>query len=192
MNWEEALEEISSPAFRANLSVISGTNAFFKAIAQLPAVLDAQRLMLESGELKEDVLGHIYDLVTEETDPDFLNPNDKPLATLLWLTAFAAPDHVETAAKWTERASQCWYSKHLAHRILNPPLSMTKDYKFGERQDETRAGEMWSRNMRFAISSPTKTSLRFYDVDIRQKSSDRAFIGRKAEQSMSVPSEVVS
>ena len=33
MNGEEALEEISSPALRANLSVISGTSAFFKAIA---------------------------------------------------------------------------------------------------------------------------------------------------------------
>ena len=192
MNWEEALEEISSPAFRANLSVISGTSAFFKAIAQLPAVLDAQRLMLGSGELKKEVLGRIYDIAAEKTDPEFLNPNDKALATFLWLTAFAAPDYVETAAKWTDRAPQCWYARHLARRILNPPLSSTRDYRFGEKQDETRAGEMWSGDMRFAMRPPTETRLRFYDVDMRQAPSDRIPTWKKPEPFMSVSSEGIS
>lgn len=192
MRWEEALDEINSPEFRASLSVVSSADAFFKAVAQLPTVLNAQRLMLESGELREDALGRIYDLVAEETDPDFLNPNDKPLATLLWLTAFAAPDYAETAAEWTDRAPRCWYAKHLAHRILNPPLSITKDYKFGEKQDETRAGEMGSGSMRFAMRPLTETRLRFYDVDLRQEPSYPVSMRQKPEQFMSVSSEGIS
>ena len=189
--WEEALDEINSPAFRASLSVVSSTDAFFKAVAQQPAVLDAQRFMLESGEAREGVLGRIYDLVSEETEPGFLNPNDKPLAVLLWLTAFVAPDYTEMAAKWADRAPRCWYAKDLAHRVLNPPPSTTRDYKFGGKPDETRAGEMWPGNIKFAMRPLTETHLKFFNVDLRQEPSTLVFTQQKPEQSFFDSSEEI-
>lgn len=191
MRWDGTLDEINSSAFRASLSVVSSTDAFFKAVAQQPAVLNAQRLMLGSGELKEEMLGYIYDLVTEETDPNFLNPNDKPLATFLWLTAFAAPDYAETAAKWTDRAPRCWYAKHLAQRILNPPASITMDYKFGGKQDQVLPTEMWSRSMRFVMQPLAETSFRFHNIGLRQEPSSPAFANQKSEQVVSFSSEAM-
>ena len=71
MNWQEALEEIQSVEFDVNLNVVSGTNAFFQAVAQEPAVLEACRELRQSGEVREDALGRIHQLVKQETDPRF-------------------------------------------------------------------------------------------------------------------------
>ena len=132
MNWQEALEEIQSVEFDVNLNVVSGTNAFFQAVAQEPAVLEECRELRQSGEVREDALGRIHELVKQETDPRFENPNDTPLAVLLWLTAFAAPDCTKRAAAQVDLAPRCWYAKKLAQRILNPPPSTTGDSRFGE------------------------------------------------------------
>jgi hypothetical protein len=124
MNWQEALEQIQSVEFDVNLNVVSGTNAFFRAVAKEPAVLEAYRQMLASGELREDALGRIYDLANQEVDLRFENPNDTPLAVLLWLTYFGAGDFAPMAAALVDGAPQCWYARRLARRILNPPPSL--------------------------------------------------------------------
>ena len=111
MNWQEALEEIYSIEFEVNLNVVSGTNAFFKAISQDPVVLEACREMCQSGEVREEVLGRIYDLVGQEIDPSFENPNDTRLAVLLWLTNFAAAHHAERAATWVDIAQDAGTQK---------------------------------------------------------------------------------
>ena len=130
MNWQEALEEIQSTAFDVNLNVVSGTNAFFRAASREPAVVEAFHLMQHSGELCEEAFGRIWGLAREETDPQFQNPNDTALAVLLWLTRFTAPELVEYAAGIIDQTPRCWYAKELAHRILNPPPSLTGNPQF--------------------------------------------------------------
>ena len=151
MNWQEALEEIYSVEFEVNLNVVSGTNAFFRAVSQEPVVLEACREMYQLGEVREDVLGRIYDLVGQEIDPSFENPNDTRLAVLLWLTNFAAPHHAERAATWVDIAPGCWYSKKLAQRILNPPPSSTGDSKFGKPSAGPMATGVTSGEMKFRV-----------------------------------------
>ena len=121
MTWEQALTEIESHQFDANLSVVSGMRAFYRAAANEPACMELYSNMLASGDAREEVLGHILDMSQLEVDKRFENPNDTPLAILLWLTGYAAPDFVELAADVVDRAPQCWYAKKLARRILVPP-----------------------------------------------------------------------
>ena len=159
MNWQKALDEIQSVAFDADLNVVSGTNAFFRTVSQDPVVLEAYREMLSSGEVREDALGRIYDLVGQETDPRFENPNDTPLAVLLWLTNFAAPDFVHLAAARVDCASRCWYAKKLAQRILNPPPSSTRGSKFGDIPARHVATDVTSGEMGLIWDSDMETPL---------------------------------
>ena len=151
MNWQEALEEIRSIEFDVSLNVVSGTNNYFRAAAQHPAVQDAYRQMIGSGELGEEAINLIYDLANEEVDPQFENPHDTPLAVLLWLVNFAAPGNVELAATYVDQAPYCWYSKKLAQRILNPPRSATANPMISQGQHEFRINKSSSQNVR----SPT-------------------------------------
>ena len=151
MNWQEALEEIQSVEFDVNLNVVSGTNAFFRAVSQDPAVMEAYREMQQSGEVREEVIGRLYDLVKQETDPRFENPNDTSLAVLLWLTNFAAHEYAELTAAWVDLAPRCWYAKKLAQRILNPPPSATADSKFGKPPDGPMATGVTSGEIRFRL-----------------------------------------
>ena len=129
MNWQEALEEIYSVEFCVSLNVVSGTNSYFRAVAQHPIVKEAYRQMInKAGELGEAALDRIYTLANAEVDPQFENPNDTPLAVLLWLTNFAAPHNVKLAATYVDQAPDCWYAKRLAQRILHPPPSATANY----------------------------------------------------------------
>ena len=123
MNWQEAISQIESSQLDASLNVVSGTNAFFKAADKEPAVREARRRLLQSGELHEDVLNRIYDLADSDVDPQYANPNDTALAVLLWLSYFTFPGYAYIAAGYVRRAPQCWYAKKLADRILNPPPS---------------------------------------------------------------------
>ena len=120
MNWQEAISQIESSQLDVSLNVVSGTNAFFKAADREPAVREARRQLLQSGELHEDVLNRIYELADSDVDPQYANPNDTALAILLWLSYFTFPDYAHVAAGYVRRAPQCWYAKKLADRILNP------------------------------------------------------------------------
>ena len=138
MNWQEALGEICSVEFDVSLNVVSGTNSYFRAAAQHPAVQEAYRRMFESGDVREEVIGLIYDLAGEPADPQFENPNDTALAILLWLTNFTAPDVVESAATRIDQTPHCWYAKKLAQRILNPPPSLTANHLSSPEPEELR------------------------------------------------------
>ena len=166
MNWQEAIEEITSPAFSADLSVVSGTNAFFRAMKQQPAVREAQRLLLESGETREEALGYIYSLAAMQTDPDFLNPNDKPLAALLWMTTLA-DYHAESAAKWIDQAPGCWYAKKLAQLVLSPAPSTTPECTFWSKNPEPQATD--AENVNFMMHPTKRTHLGYRAVGPTRK-----------------------
>ena len=138
MNWQEALEEIRSVEFDVSLNVVSGTNSYFRAAAQQPAVQEAYRQMIESGDIREEALGLIYDLAGEPVAPQFENPNDTALAILLWLTNFTIPDVVESVATRVDQTPQCWYAKKLAQRILSPPPSLTANHPIPPESEELR------------------------------------------------------
>lgn len=133
MNWQDALAEVESPQFAARINVVSGERAFFQAIAQNPVVRDMYRHSRDSGELREEVLGRIQDLAAADIDRRYENPNDTPLAVLLWLTCRTAPDFVQVAAQYTARAPQCWYARNLAQRIIALPTAEgTNSWEGGE------------------------------------------------------------
>ena len=162
MNWQEALEEIQSVEFDANLNVVSGTNSFFRAVAQEPAVIEAYQELRNSGELREEILGRIYDLAVQEIDPRYANPNDTPLAVFLWLTYFGAGDLARIAADRVDHAPQCWYASKLAKRILNPPPSKTEGYWIGEVPDGSNFTSVSFSDMKDIIGFTTDKPLKVY------------------------------
>ena len=127
MNWQETLAYIESPRLDAELNFASGTSAFFRRVGKEPVVQEALRLMDDSGEVKEEVLGRMYDLAMAETDPDYQNPNDTLLAVLLWLTYYTHLDYARVGAQYVERAPRCFYANKLAHRIMNPVTAMSSE-----------------------------------------------------------------
>ena len=162
MNWQEALEEIQSVEFDANLNVVSGTNSFFRALAQEPAVIEAYQELRNSGDLREEILGHIYDLAAQEVDPRYANPNDTPLAVFLWLTYFGARDLARIAADRVDHAPQCWYASKLAKRILNPPPSKTEGYRIGEPPGKPNSTSVSFSDMKDIIGFTTDKPLKVY------------------------------
>ena len=123
MNWQAALTEIESPQFAARLNVVSGEKAFFREVAQDPVALELYRQVKDSGELQELTLDRIHALAGQKFDRRYENPNDTPLAVLLWLTCRAAPEAGPVAAHYIARAPQCWYARKLAQRIMGPPAA---------------------------------------------------------------------
>ncbi len=161
MNWQDALEEIRSVEFDVSLNVVSGTNSYFRAVAQHPAVQEAYRQMFESGDVREEVIGLIYDLAGEPVDPQFENPNDTALAVLLWLTNFTAPDVVESAATRVDQTPYCWYAKKLAQRILNPSPSLTANYPISPEPESLRKTGSSSGSTRSLITLALAPSREF-------------------------------
>ena len=126
MNWKQALAQIETHEFAAELNLASGTRGFFRAVARDPAVGVVREGMLRSGEACEEVLSRIYDLTKLDIDLRYENMNDVPLAVLLWLMYFASFNS-GLAAYYVDHAPQCWYAKKLARRILVPPKSGTSE-----------------------------------------------------------------
>jgi hypothetical protein len=114
--------------------------SFFAAAGKEPAVISLYKDMSQSGEAREEALGHIHDLAQQEIDPRYENPSDTALAILLWLTRFAAPDYSYMAANIVDRAPQCWYGKKLARRILLPPPVDSGDSLIGTIRRGLEAG----------------------------------------------------
>ena len=169
MTWQDVMDEIYSVEFEANLNVVSSSNAFFSALSEDPVVLDAYRRMRQSGDLCEDVLDRLSTLVSEDSDPRFENPNDTPLAVLLWLTAFAAPDSAEMAATWVDEVPQCWYAKKLARRMLWPPPSTTENYRLSD--DMVVSPHNLSSETRFRVVTGRDVTAQLYTERIRLGSS---------------------
>jgi hypothetical protein len=131
MNWEQALAEIDSHEFDARLGVVSNIGSFFRAAASEPAVRLIFKHMLESGDACEEILDRIYDLAYLCPDARYENPNDTPLAILLWMMYYANSNYA-MAAYYVDQAPQCWYAKKLARRILVPPPADTVDTQVDE------------------------------------------------------------
>ena len=170
MNWQEALEEIQSVEFDVDLNVVSSANAFFRAVAREPAVLEAYRQMRELGELREDLLGRIYDLAAQEIDLRYENPNDTPLAVFLWLTYFGAPDFAPMAAGMVGRAPQCWYAWKLVRRILSPPPAATGNYLVEETVLGPRIAGSSSGNVKVTMAPVTGNAWKVYQGKATVKS----------------------
>ena len=130
MNWEEAIGRIESHEFAVNLGVASSIRAFFRAAAEDTTVEFLRRRMLESGEACQEILGRIYDLAKIDIDIRYENPNDIPLAVLLWLIYYTSFDS-KVAAYYVGQAPNCWYGRKLARRLLVPPKSETADTSGG-------------------------------------------------------------
>ena len=161
MNLQEAFGEIESPHFAANLSVVSDARNFFHGVAGDPVMRDLYRQARESAEVREEILGRIYDLSAREIDLKYENPNDTPLAALLWLTCYAAPDFLPTAARITAQAPQCWYARKLARSIIAaPPPVESKNTRFWfEAKGSRRANNPTAVSTFYA--APVDSKLRF-------------------------------
>ena len=162
MNWQEALEEIQSVEFDVNLNVVSGTNAFFRAVAREPIVLGIYQEMRESGELREEILGRVYDLAAQEIDLRYENPNDTPLAVYLWLTYFGAPDFAAMTAVRVDQAPQCWYARKLSRRILEPPPSATGNHQVQETLSRPKVARSSSGNAKYTMAPRAGETWRMY------------------------------
>ncbi len=118
---QECFKIIESPKFDFELSVVSSSEAFFRAVSEHPTVLQAYGELRRSAEYSEYLLDRIYDLSREEIDLEYANPNDTALTTLLWLAYYTDGDCAINAAKYITQAPRCWYATELAHRVLTFP-----------------------------------------------------------------------
>ncbi len=162
MNWQEAMAQIESSEFDANLNVVSGMSAFFRAADKEPAVREAYRCLRESGDLREEALDRIYDLAELEVDPRYENPNDTALAVLLWLSYFAFPDDVDIAVDYVSGAPQCWYAAKLARQLAIPPQAKGDNLPtvFGGIQSHWGPNRNWSAETVQAKPNPSGSKLR--------------------------------
>ena len=167
MNWHEALARIESPDFDANVNAVSGMKAFFRAVDKESSVRGARRNMMESGEIREKALGRICDLAAAEFDSRYENPHDTPLAVLLWLTYYAAPEFADLAAHYTGSAPNCWYANKLAKTILMPSVVGSENtwVNFG--------GKDWN----IPNSSATDSSVNMVDASVKYRFLPPAVIG---------------
>lgn len=130
MNWQEALAEIESAEFDAQVNVVSNLRGFLRAAARESAVTELCRYLSASGEAREETLGHIYDLSSSEIDARYENPNDTALAVLLWLIYYAVSQQfANSAAHYVLRAPNCWYARKLANTILIPHTAESVDVR---------------------------------------------------------------
>lgn len=132
MNLQDAFIEIESGEFDARVNVVSGMGRFFKAARQEPAVIDLFRELGSSGSSCEDVLGRIHDLSNLSVDSRYENPKDSAIAILLWSLTYAQPDYAVLAAHYADRASQTWYTKKMAHALIEPIPNSSGDYRIDE------------------------------------------------------------
>lgn len=151
MSWQEVIEEIQSVEFDVSLNMASGTNNYFRGVSEHPVVNTALDQMSKSGDLREEAMGLIYDMANEEVDPEFENPNDTPLAVLLWLTNFSAPGNAQVAATYVDQAPYCWYAKKLAQRILHPPPSTTANHMDSQEPHEAVSMGSYSKTIRLTM-----------------------------------------
>ncbi|MDE2844441.1 MAG: hypothetical protein OXN21_13830 [Chloroflexota bacterium] len=164
MNLQEALAEIESPEFDTNVNVVSGSRAFFRAVAKEPSVIEASRLILESGDVREVMLGRIIELSAANIDMSYENPHDTPLAVLLWLTYYSAPELCKVAALYAANAANCWYATKLANNIIAPQSAR-----------KTRANVMVGGDVgNIGTSSSLTTIIRMMDYSKRYRFLDRA------------------
>ena len=161
MKWQDALAHVESIEFDAEVNMVSSARAFFHAVAAEPVMRDLYRQARESAEVREEILGRIYDLSAREIDLKYENPNDTPLAALLWLTCYAAPDFLPTAARITAQAPQCWYARKLARSIIAaPPPVESKNTRFWfEANGSRRANNPTAVSTFYA--APADSKLRF-------------------------------
>ena len=161
MNWQDALAHVESIEFDAEVNMVSSARAFFHAVAAEPVMQDLYRQARDSAEVREEILGRIYDLSAREIDLKYENPNDTPLAALLWLTCYAAPDFLPTAARITAQAPQCWYARKLARSIIAaPPPVNSKNTRFWfEAKGSRRANNPTAVSTFYA--APADSKLRF-------------------------------
>ena len=135
MDWRNAINEIESLEVDVRLNVVSSFSRFLKAARREPAVLALHQKMQESGEVSEEVLGRIYELSTEETDPLYENPRDTSLAILLWLLFLKQMTHAKIAAHRVAGTPNCHYARKVVALILAPiPAPLTSG---GMRIDQT-------------------------------------------------------
>lgn len=182
MNWQEAIEHIESPEFDANLSVVSGMGAFFRAASKEPAVREAYHCLLESGVLREDVLDRLYDLAALEVDSRYENPNDTALAVLLWLTYFASPNDADIAVEYVGKAPQCWYAAKFAGQLSAPYRAKGDNYRAVF--DAVRP--YWQTNKSsFPETIPTRPNLTASKVRLRISSDESSPLGAIPEGAFS-------
>ena len=120
MNWQEALAEIKSHDFDANLNVVSSISLFMNAARREPPVVVLYQAMQGSGVVSEEVLGHVYDLSAQDVDLNYENPGDTALAILLWLLSLGQVTYARIAAGRVSGAANCYYAWKVAQSILFP------------------------------------------------------------------------
>ncbi len=136
-----------SVEFAARVNVVSGLSLLFKAAAREEAVQELQHAMARSGEVREEVLAKVNDLVELVVDPRYQNPYDTALAILLLLTGNTAPAQHLLTATLVDGAPQCWYAKKLAHSIIFPPRNPSHDAWEGEVPQAQRNDHATEYNM---------------------------------------------
>ncbi len=124
---DEVFVRIESLPFSAQLGVLSGFEAFLRALPSMPEVHDLVAA-ISGPEAKNALLHRIRQLVERKVDPAYENPWDIPLAAYLWALFQADHDLAAQAAVAVLQTQDCWWAKKLARKILDAPRVNSDNY----------------------------------------------------------------
>jgi hypothetical protein len=116
MNLKDAMAQIESDEFFAELAIASDVKLFLKFARQKAPVRSLLR-ELTSDAAQISVALRIRSLLDREYDPEFLRPWDTALAIYLWaLNAVQSPIAKSLAAD-AASAPNLWWAKQVAHKV---------------------------------------------------------------------------
>jgi hypothetical protein len=110
-------ERIESPAFHAQLGVISGFALFVRALAETPEVQDLTRAAL-TAEARNALYQRILEVSRRPVDPEFENPWDIALSAYLWALNQQDPSLALAAAEAVVQTEDCWWAKKIGLNII--------------------------------------------------------------------------
>ena len=154
--WRKALDTIESQDLDIRLNVVSDFGAFFKAVSREPAARLLVSAMLASGDVREEVLGHLNDLAHLDVDPRYQHPYDTAMAILVWATYYTAPHQAYRAASAIERTARTWYSRKLAGRLMNPAPNGTGNMPDHPEQPKVPVFDVWPRETSHVYTGPLR------------------------------------
>jgi len=144
MSLRDLIQEVESHEFSGKLNMASDFRLFLRLANREESVRSLVGTMRSSGDHTEEILGRINDLTHLSIDPRYEHPYDAALAVYLWALYFAGSELSFSAANLVDGAPQCWYSKKLARRILEPIPDSVDNLSTGESDDSPRTSNLFA------------------------------------------------
>ena len=157
MTLDELMQAIETHQFAAELNVVSGTSAFYRALRN-HHFFGELTSTLKDRSSREALTARLLKLCNEQIDPQYENPFDT--AMTIYLTALDDSDNPAALAHIADsvsKAPNCWWAAETAERILSKVKMQRQRIKLGGLDPGIRSEAPLGRMSAFGASSPPLT-----------------------------------